>query len=182
VKAGTESAANHYAEAILAIASKTKDLPERIASDLKAINEVITVTRDLKLVLDHPSIGDAQKKAFLSSLFASKVDDLSLRVLELLADKRRLRLLPQIESQYKRLLNDRKQIVTARLIGSDQLAERDLANLKARLTEHLGKSLELEVSVDQSLIGGFILRLGDQVIDGSLKGKLRSIEKSLMTV
>ena len=68
------------------------------------------------------------------------------------------------------------------MLPHSSLSESDVANVKARLTEHLGKRLELEMSVDQSLIGGFILRLGDQVIDGSLKGKLRAIEKTLMAV
>ncbi|MBK9770114.1 MAG: F0F1 ATP synthase subunit delta [Candidatus Obscuribacter sp.] len=50
------------------------------------------------------------------------------------------------------------------------------------MTEHLGKKLELDVKVDPSLIGGVVLKIGDQVIDGSLKGKLKSIEKALLSV
>jgi F-type H+-transporting ATPase subunit delta len=62
------------------------------------------------------------------------------------------------------------------------LSDSAIADIKARLTEHLGKKLELEVKVDSSLIGGVVLRLGDQVIDGSLKGKLQSIERALLSV
>jgi F-type H+-transporting ATPase subunit delta len=171
-----------YAEAVLEIASKTRDLPEKIASDLEAVNELIRKTPDLKLILGHPSIGGEQKKTLLTSLFANRIDDLTLRLLELLTDKRRLPLLPAIETQYRVRLNRLKQIVTAKLIGADLLSEPAVANVKARLSEHLGKRLELQVSVDKSLIGGFVLRLGDRVIDGSLKGKLRSLEKSLLTV
>jgi F-type H+-transporting ATPase subunit delta len=57
-----------------------------------------------------------------------------------------------------------------------------VANIKAQLTEHLGKRLELDVKVDPSLIGGVVLRLGDQVIDGSLSGRLRAIEAALLAV
>jgi F-type H+-transporting ATPase subunit delta len=53
---------------------------------------------------------------------------------------------------------------------------------RRNLTEHLGKRLELEVKVDSTLIGGVILRLGDQVIDGSLNGRLKALEKALMAV
>lgn len=182
MKAGSESAASQYAEAIFQIASKTEQLPEKIANELQAINQIIKATPDLELIFSHPSIANEQKKALLNSLFASKVHELTFRLLELLTDKRRLKLLPHIEAQYKIRLNEAKQIIPAKLIGSDHLSDPDIANVKARLTEHLGKRLELEVTVDHSLIGGFILRLGDQVIDGSLRGRLRAIEKELMTV
>jgi F-type H+-transporting ATPase subunit delta len=182
VNIGSESAARHYAEAILQIASKTSELPDKIANELQAVNQVLKDTPDLKLILGHPSIGHTQKKTLLAALFAKHVDDLTLRLLELLTDKHRLTLLSEIESQFKARLNERKQILMAKLIGSDALAEHDIANVKARLTEHLGKRLELEVSVDKSLIGGFVLRIGDQVMDGSLKGKLRSLEKALLAV
>jgi F-type H+-transporting ATPase subunit delta len=175
-------AASQYAEAIFSIASKTGGLPEKIGNDLLSVRHSLDGSPDLKQVLNHPAIDNEKKKALLSSLFASKVDELTMNVLKLLTDKGRLPLLRHIESEYKILLNNLNQIVTAQLIGSAPLAEGDIANLKARLTEHLGKRMELDVSVDQSLIGGFILRLGDQVIDGSLKGKLRAIEKTLQAV
>ena len=99
-----------------------------------------------------------------------------------MADKRRLELLPFIESSYRSLLNAKKNILAATLSCSEPLADSSVANIKAQLTEHLGKKLELEVKVDPSLIGGVVLKIGDQVIDGSLKGKLKSIEKALISV
>jgi len=182
VKTERESVAGKYAEAMLSIASKTKDLPEKIANDLKVINQTVKSAPDLKLLLGHPNVSNEQKKDILSALFVSKIDDLTIRLLGLLTDKRRLLLLPQIESQYRASLNELRQVMTAQLIGSDPLANDDIANVKARLSEHLGRNLELEVSVEKALIGGFILRLGDQVIDGSLKGKLRMLEKTLLLV
>ncbi len=56
---GAESAASQYSEAVLAIASNQSDLPEKISSELKTINEIISSTEDLRLVLEHPSIADA---------------------------------------------------------------------------------------------------------------------------
>lgn len=68
-------------------------------------------------------------------------------------------------------------MVGAVLTCAQKLNDSQIQDIKARLTEHLGKKLELDVEVDPSLIGGMILRLGDQVIDGSLKGKLQVVEK-----
>ena len=57
-----------------------------------------------------------------------------------------------------------------------------IANIKARIAEHMGSNLELEVKVDPSLLGGLVLKMGDQVIDGSLKGKLANLERTLLSV
>ncbi|HEY9784219.1 MAG TPA: ATP synthase F1 subunit delta, partial [Candidatus Obscuribacterales bacterium] len=164
------------------IASTRPPADEAIARDLQVINQMISGSRELEIVLHHPSVGPEEKKKLLRTLFEAKVDELTLRLLELLADKRRMDIIPELESEYKAKLNERKNIVNATLISSDPLSEDAVANIKARLVEHLGKRLELEVKVDKSLIGGAVLRLGDQVIDGSLKGKLKRIEKALLAV
>jgi F-type H+-transporting ATPase subunit delta len=182
VKRANERSAGQYAEALIQIALAGKGLDETIARDLAFVDESIAAIPNLKLVLEHPSVASAVKKEMLKSLFTGKIDEMTLRLLELLNDKRRLALLPQIQSEYHELLNARKNILTAKLTCSDPLAEAALANIKARLTEHLGKKLELDVKVDRALIGGFVLKIGDQVIDGSLRGKLNAIEKSLLSV
>jgi len=185
VKTEYETIANHYAEAVLELALEQKNeagLEETIAKDLFLVSQTITDTPDLRLILQHPSVPGPEKKNMLLLLFRTKVNDLTLRLVELLTDKRRLDLLPHISGTYKNLLNARKQIVTAKLTSADKLNDKALADIKARLTEHLGKKLELDVAVDPVLIGGFVLRLGDQVIDGSLRGKLRAIEKTLLSV
>jgi F-type H+-transporting ATPase subunit delta len=184
VKGECEGVATQYAEAVLDLALNpdTPDLQDIIAKDLALISEVMQNNPGFELVFEHPSVPAEEKKAFLVTHFKTHVNDLTMRLLELLNDKRRLALMPQIASKYHALLNERNHIITAKLVCSDQLSDKSLADIKARLTEHLGKKLELDVSVDSSLIGGFLLKLGDQVIDGSLKGKLRAIEKTLLSV
>jgi F-type H+-transporting ATPase subunit delta len=185
MKTELEGAGAQYAEAILELATKkgeAPDLDEKVSSDLKAINEVIRANPDLNIVLNHPSVLPEDKKKFVVNLFSGLITDLTLRLVELLCDKRRLELLPSIEKRYHTIMNVRKNIVTASLTSSEKISETMGANVKARLAEHIGKKLELEVKVDKSLLGGVVLRIGDQVIDGSLKGKLDEIEKALLAV
>ena len=180
-----EGAGAQYAQAILELATKSgapAGLESTVEADLTGINQVVAKTPDLKLILEHPAVSAEKKKALIVSAFKSSVDDLTMRLLELLADKRRMDLLPAIEKKYKALLNARKNIVAASLTCSEKLQDSAIANIKARLTEHLGKRLELDVKVDPSLIAGVVLRLGDQVIDGSVKTKLRELEKVLLSV
>jgi F-type H+-transporting ATPase subunit delta len=173
--------AAQYSEAVLDLAEKANDA-DKVLAEIKLVNEVIGSDRDMTVVLNHPSISSEEKKKFLSSLFSGKMSELTGTLLNLLADKRRLDILPFIESSYRGLLNKRKNILTASLSCAEPLGDAAIANIKAQLTEHLGKKLELEVKVDSSLIGGVVLKIGDQVIDGSLKGKLKTIEKALLSV
>jgi F-type H+-transporting ATPase subunit delta len=185
LKSELEAIASQYAEAIIELAYQNQaqpELAEQILADLTLTNDAINATSELKLILEHPSISSPEKKTMLKLVFDGKVNDLTLRLLELLNDKRRLKLLPVIETQYKDKLNARKQIVTAKLVSATELNDKTIADIQASLTEHLGKALKLDVSQDDSLIGGFVLRLGDQVIDGSLKNKLRNLEKVLLSV
>lgn len=173
--------AGAYAEAVLELATQNGQ-EELVLNELKLINEVFSADRDMTVVLNHPAVQAAQKKEMLNKVFSGKVSILTDNLLNLLADKRRLDILPFIETGYRALLNKRKNVVSASLVCSEPLAESNVANIKAQLTEHLGKRLELDVQVDKSLIGGVVLRLGDQVIDGSLSGRLKAIEAALLAV
>ncbi len=173
--------ASAYAEAVLDLAAKNAE-EDKVLSELQLINVVFASDKDMHVVINHPAIRANQKKEVLKTVFGGKISILTDNLINLLADKRRLDLLPFIESGYRELLNQRKNIVSALLTCSEPMADNNIANIKAQLTEHLGKRLELEVKVDPSLIGGVVLRLGDQVIDGSLKGRLKALEKTLMNV
>ncbi len=173
--------ASAYAEAVLDLAAKNAE-EDKVLSELQLINVVFASDKDMHVVINHPAIRANQKKEVLKTVFGGKISVLTDNLINLLADKRRLDLLPFIESGYRELLNQRKNIVSALLTCSEPMADNNIANIKAQLTEHLGKRLELEVKVDPTLIGGVVLRLGDQVIDGSLKGRLKALEKTLMNV
>lgn len=183
MKTETSTVAAHYAEAILQLAFQVGgQLADTVMKDLTTVGDAFRSSADLNLVLEHPSIPTEEKRKILVELFSGRCQDLTLRLLELLLDKRRINLVPAIEEQYHHLLNTRKNIVSASLMCADKLGESDIANIRARLAEHVGSHLELEVKVDPTLLGGVVLKLGDQVIDGSLKGKLASLERMLLSV
>lgn len=173
--------ASSYAEAVLDLSTQNAQ-EENVLNELKLINTVFASDKDMSVIINHPAIRANQKKEILRTVFSGKVSPLTDNLINLLADKRRLDLLPFIETGFRELLNKRKNIVSATLTCSEPMADSNVANIKAQLTEHLGKRLELDVKVDSSLIGGVVLRLGDQVIDGSLNGRLKALEKALMAV
>lgn len=183
MKTELEGVAAQYAEAVLDLATKTGgNTDEAVLIDVATINQLVANSTDLELVIKHPTINAQEKAQILEQLFGGRFQEITLRLLHLLSDKRRLEILPELEGQYRKLMNFRKNLVNASLVSSEPLGDDAIANIKARLAEHLGKKLELEVKVDRSLIGGAVLRVGDQVIDGSLRGKLKAIEKQLLAV
>ncbi len=174
-----------YARALIELVVSSEHvftLADSVGSDLHTINQTIESNPDLNHALSHPSYSATQKRALLKEIFMGQVQELTLRLLDLLVNRRRLELLPSIETAYTKLLNEKRNTATAQLISSEELSESNLADIKARLNEYLGKNLSLETVVDPSLIAGFVLRIGDQVIDGSLKGRLNNIEKVLLSV
>jgi F-type H+-transporting ATPase subunit delta len=175
--------ASKYAEALIELAYQAGDkVAESIAGDLNAINEVVASTAEFTIVLNHPAIRSDEKKRLLLSLFEGKVNELTARLVSLLCDKRRLELLTHIGGEYVKLLRTRKNVASATLTSAEPLSDASVASIKTKLTEKLGKQLELDVSVDRSLIGGLMLRVGDQVLDGSLRGKLQVLERTLLSV
>lgn len=182
--------AAQYAEAVIELAeesSKTTTadsmkLLERIHQDLKVIGEIFESNKDFSLVLNHPALSPDDKKELLLKTFDGRVDGITLRLIKLLAERRRLELLPYLEKPFLELLRERQGIVGCELACAQTLTDSQVQDIKTRLTKQLGKRIEMEVAVDPTLLGGVVLKLGDQVIDGSLKGKLQAVEKSLLSV
>jgi F-type H+-transporting ATPase subunit delta len=99
--------------------------------------------------------------------------------LALLADNRRLALLPEIAGLFEELRTEAERVVKARVTSATALGEADLQGIKAALKKRFGREVEIETAVDASLIGGAVIDAGDVVIDGSLKGKLGRLQSAL---
>ena len=99
--------------------------------------------------------------------------------LALLADNRRLALLPEIAGLFEELRTEAERVVKARVTSATALGAGELEGIKAALKKRFGRDIEIETAVDASLIGGAVIDAGDVVIDGSLKGKLGRLQSAL---
>lgn len=178
---GNSAIAAHYAESVMQLAIDA-GADKAVLEDLKSVTQVVSQTPDFRVVLQHPGVPPQEKKQLVISIFGGKVHDLTLRLLELLADKRRLVLIPNIEEEYLKLWRQKQNIVAGTLVYAERPEPKVIEDIKNKLQQKLGKTLELTESEDKNLIGGFVLKMGDQVIDGSLKGRLQAIEKALLSV
>lgn len=127
-------------------------------------------------VLKHPQLTSGKA----SSLLAIDGADASVqRFVTMLADNRRLELLPEIAGLFEQLRAEAERVVKARVTSASQLSDAELAAIRDGLKRRFGREVELESAIDTSLIGGAVIDAGDVVIDGSVKGKLERLQSAL---
>lgn len=127
-------------------------------------------------LLGHPGLGDGDAVALLAP---DAADATFARFLALLADNRRLVLLPEIAGLFEELRADAERIVKAKVTSAAELPADELDKIQAALKRRFGREVELETAVDAALIGGAVIDAGDVVIDGSLRGKLARLQAVL---
>jgi F-type H+-transporting ATPase subunit delta len=127
-------------------------------------------------LLGHPALGRDDAVALLA---ADGAPQAFRDFLALLADNRRLPLLPEIAGLYEELRAEAEHVVKAKVTSASALPAAELDGIKAALRKRFGREVEVETAVDESLIGGAVIAAGDTVIDGSLRGKLARLQASL---
>jgi len=127
-------------------------------------------------LLGNPKLTDADAVTLLSPDGAGENFG---RFLALLADNRRLVLLPEIAGLYEDLRADAERVVKATVTSAAALPATELETIKVALRKRFGRDVEIETAVDESLIGGAVIDAGDVVIDGSLRGKLDRLQSAL---
>src|SRR5262245_21580900 len=124
---------SQYAQAMLELAAKAGHaVEEAILTDLEAINKVIGSDPEFEVVLNHPAVPREEKRKILIGGFSYKVNDLTLRLLELLTDKRRLDALPNIESEYRKLLFAKENIATATITSAEALNDAEIQKIQSK--------------------------------------------------
>ncbi|WP_203256677.1 ATP synthase F1 subunit delta [Hyunsoonleella ulvae] len=175
--AGTR-AAIRYAKALLSLALSEKKA-DKVNDDMKAIANTISENEELANVLSNSVIKTDVKKAALLAIFP-KLSNLTSGLFDLLIINKRIDILPAVAEKYSVLFDEHQgkeiaQVTTAVPLTKD-LEEKVLAKVKT-LTS---KTVKLESIVDESILGGFILRVGDKQFDASISNKLNKLKRELI--
>lgn len=169
-------AARRYAEAAFALAQQSQ-AEDVWARDLQRLADLLTVPVAEK-ALTSPAVPAAQKLAAIDA----ELPDLQPTVrnlVQLLLRRDRLELLPDIAAAYRELLHRARGIVTAQVTTAVPLDEAQRALLAERLSRYLGRQVELETQVDPAILGGVVARVGDLLLDGSVRGRLEALRRRL---
>lgn len=168
--------ARPYARAAFSIAREAGAFAQW--SDALAFSARVAADPQAAALLGHPRLDDADAVALLSPEGAGAGQAFA-DFLALLAENRRLPLLPEIAGQFEQLRADAERIVRARVTSASELPAGELEGIRAALKKRFGREVELETAIDQALIGGAVIAAGDVVIDGSLRGKLARLQSAL---
>ena len=172
-------AANRYAKALLDLALEKKQ-EEVLFTDMQSVAKTITNSAELSLLLSSPAYKIADKKTALDAIFTANTGDLTSKLIGLLAENKRISLLPLIAKQYGVLYNEAKGKVKAVVTTAFPIDEALKSQVMARAEKLAkGNSILLESKVDKNIIGGFILRVGDVQIDTSIANKLNTLKSEL---
>ncbi len=172
-------AANRYAKALLDLALEKKQ-EDVLFTDMQFVAQTVADSTELSMFLSSPVYKIADKKTALDAIFTANTSDLTSKLIGLLAENKRISLLALIAKQYGVLYNEAKGKVKAVVTTAFPIDEVLKSQVMARAEELVkGKSILLENKVDENIIGGFILRVGDVQIDASIANKLNTLKREL---
>ena len=165
--------ARPYANAVFSIANEKGEL--KAWSELLAVLSQCVEDDDIASMIASPSVTDEQVIELLANITGETVSDEARHFLMLLSENNRLSLLSDIAVIYEELRAEAEQVMTADVSAAKALTPEQEANISAALKKRTGRDVTLNVEVDESLLGGAIIRAGDLIIDGSALGKLNRL-------
>ncbi len=169
-------AARRYAEAVFGLARRDAS-EDAWASDLDRLAALLEVPLAAK-ALASPAVTASQKLAVIGAEVPG-LQPVMRNLLQLLLHRGRLEMLPEIAGAYRELLNAARGIATAEVTTAVPLGEADRAVLVERLARYTGKQVRVEARVDGGILGGVVARIGDTLIDGSVRGRLEALRRRL---
>jgi F-type H+-transporting ATPase subunit delta len=173
------TAARRYAEAAFELAKRDDSL-DKWRDDLQTANAFLGDERVSRIV-DNPSLPFAERRKLIDELLNKRVGTPVRNLVSLLAERSRLDLLPAIVTEYQRLLNREREIATAIVTSAAPLSKDETSALEERLRKMTGSDVELDVRIDEGLIGGLTVRVGDRLLDASVRGRLERLRDQLVS-
>lgn len=174
--------ASRYATAVFALAKEDKNL-KALEADVDALDQALTDSADLRALIASPiysrdqlagAIGAVAKKMKLSPMVAN--------TLGLMAEKRRLFVLPQLVAALRALIAEDRGEVTAEVRTAKALTKAQETKLAKTLKASVGKDVNIQTTVDESLIGGLVVKVGSKMVDTSIRSKLAALQNTMKEV
>ncbi|MCM8750176.1 ATP synthase F1 subunit delta [Thermomicrobiaceae bacterium CFH 74404] len=170
--------AKRYAQAAFEIA-KAHNALEHWERDLQAFRSALQEDTLLEF-FDNPAIPFEAKAQVLSELFPAEGEQRYIRnLITLLLERGRLHQLPDVVEAFHEFVLQERGVVRAEAITAVELAPEEIERLQQRLRQALGREVQLSVRVDPDVIGGIIIRIGDEVIDASVRTQLQALRRQL---
>lgn len=175
----TGTVAKRYALALFQIAKENGQV-DQLDGEIRVVRTLLTTSPEIYTFLKSPNISLEKKKEVVKEAFAS-TNTYIVNLLLLLIDRHREELIGSICDQFISFVNDEKGIADAKVYSVRSLTDEEKVAISATFAVRVGKrSLNIENIVDSNLLGGIKVRIGNQIFDGSLKGKLDRLQHKLL--
>jgi len=169
--------ARPYAEAIFKRAGETKRFPAW--SDALQLMATIASDETMAEVIAGAQLSKTQVADIFNEVAGDKLDQEGKNLVKLLAENGRLSLLPEIAAMYEIQRAEAEGSIDAEIISAFAVSDAQRSKVSESLKQRLGREINLSVTIDESLVGGVIIRAGDMVIDGSVRGKLEKLASTV---
>jgi F-type H+-transporting ATPase subunit delta len=174
------AAAERYARAIFELGSEGGQL-DRLTQEIAEFAAAYQAQPDLRRALENPVLDEPLRERVLRQVARhSQYSPLATNSLLVLLKRRRLKELTAIAKRLRSLSDEKNGVSRAKIISAGSLSETYFNQLKQRLETVLGKRVIVDHEEDPSLIGGVVVRVGDNTFDGSIKGRLEELERQLL--
>ena len=174
--------AERYATAIFEIAKDNNDL-SGLESGINDLSAVLNESAELRDLIASPLVSRTEQEAAITAI-ADKMDLHAIlrNTLGLMAQKRRLFVVPQLVQVLRDMLAEERGEVTAEVSSAKALTKTQMDKLSKTLSERVGKTVTINATVDESLIGGLVVKVGSKMIDSSIRSKLNSLQNAMKEV
>ena len=165
-----------YAKALLNLA-KDNNADAEVNDNLKLVVETIKESDDLDAMLKSPVIKASDKKNVLNAIFGDKVNTFTKGLFNILADNKRIAILESVAKQYSVIFDYHKSIQTAQVTTAVAITKELEQKIQDKIVALTGNSASIENIIDPSILGGFILRVGDIQYDASISNQFKELKK-----
>jgi F-type H+-transporting ATPase subunit delta len=167
----------NYAQSLLELAG---DKAEEIGQELADLRRIVEDNNAFRLYLADPGIGQIERGEALNKIFGGRVSQLVLNFLRVLNHHRRLNIFIEIVGAYDELLDEKLGKVEVDLTVAKPLSQEQLAAAQQKISQALKRDAVVHTYVDESIIGGMLIRVQDQLIDASVRTQLRTIKQQML--
>ncbi len=171
------TAARPYARAAFKYATEHQVVDKWL--DMLSFCAAVVEDASMKAALEQPRLNRLQKGELFIEVCADQINEQCKNFIKMLAENDRLSLLPEITVLYHHDQLEAEGAVDAELISALEVSEQQVRSIEQSLAKRLGKKVSLTTRIDNTLIGGAIIRAGDMVIDGSVRGRLEKLSNTL---
>ena len=173
-----EEIAQVYARSLFQVAREQGKL-DVVREELGQVSEVLQSDHDMRLFFFSPYFSTEEKREGLRQTIEG-ADPVTMNLLDVLVENHRLPVVPRIQREYERLWRDANDLLPVTVTSAVELDDAVVTRISEEIGRQTGRTVELTRTVDPSIVGGFIVRVGNSILDSSIKNRLENLRKQIV--